>query len=91
MNKTELINCVADIKKVPNKEVREIIDAFLGAILRNMKIGEKISLSGFGLFRSRVMKPRTIRNPTSGVYENVPSKRKMVFKPSLATKSFLNS
>ena len=62
----------------------------------NLNIGEiaaglskdRVILSGLGIFRARMSKPTTARNPKTGEMVQVPSKVKIRFKPA---KSLLDS
>jgi DNA-binding protein HU-beta len=64
MTKKQLVNLVAAKAHASKKEVREVMGTFLSEIIKALKKGEKVVLSGFGTFKvSRVRKAKTVTIP----------------------------
>jgi DNA-binding protein HU-beta len=53
MNKTELINAVAEASELSKKDATKAVDAVFDAILDALKNGDKVQLIGFGNFEVR--------------------------------------
>ena len=66
MNKAELIDAVAGRGDVSKREVTEIVDAFVEEIKKAVVRGDKVAISGFGIFESQDRKARLGRNPRTG-------------------------
>ncbi|MCC3410160.1 MAG: HU family DNA-binding protein [Microcoleus sp. PH2017_10_PVI_O_A] len=73
MNKSELIDDVADKTSASKKEVNAILDAILGTIVDTVAEGEKVVLVGFGCFESRDRAARDGRNPKTGQTMKLPA------------------
>ena len=63
INKQQLINNIADITRIPKKQVEETVEAFLELIIQKLSLGEKVNLTGFGLFEVKDRKGRRGVNP----------------------------
>lgn len=61
MNKTELINAVAEAGELSKKDATKAVDAVFDTILDALKNGDKVQLIGFGNFevRERLCPQRT--------------------------------
>ena len=66
MNKTELINAVAENAKLSKKDAEAAINAFTSVVADTLKKGEKLQLIGFGTFEVRDRGARAGRNPKTG-------------------------
>ena len=53
MNKTELVNAVAEAAELSKKDALKAVDAVFDTILNTLKQGEKVQLIGFGNFEVR--------------------------------------
>ena len=80
MNKSELIQHVADEAELPRAQAARIVnllfDPTAGVIARAMRKGETVSITGFGTFEQRQRAARVGRNPRTG--EAVKTKAKKV-------------
>jgi DNA-binding protein HU-beta len=65
MNKSELVEALADTLG-SRKGAAEAVDAVIDQIIRAVTAGEKVSITGFGVFEKRDRKARTARNPRTG-------------------------
>ena len=80
MNKEELIKELSNYL-FDKQQARIAVDRTLEIIKENLQKGEKVVLSNFGSFKVRQSAPLVIKNPKGQIIE-VPSKRRVKFKPS---------
>jgi DNA-binding protein HU-beta len=62
MNKSQLVETIAQRTRLPESEVARVIDAFIDTVRRRVIQGEKVVLSGFGTFHRKARARRTARN-----------------------------
>ncbi|MFY4775971.1 HU family DNA-binding protein [Metabacillus sp. RGM 3146] len=86
MNKTELINAVAETGELSKKDATKAVDAVFDTILDALKSGDKIQLIGFGNFEVRERAARKGRNPQTGDEIEIPASKVPAFKPGKALK-----
>lgn len=65
MNKTDLINEVANVLKT-KKDAQAAVDVVLSSIAEALGKGDAVSLVGFGTFKVTERKARKGRNPQTG-------------------------
>lgn len=80
MNKTELINQIADSADISKKAAGDALQGFMEAVTDTMKKGDKLQLIGFGTFSVADRSARTARNPQTGKEMKVPAKKVVKFK-----------
>jgi len=78
MNKSELINAIAEQSNLSKADAGRSLDALIKTIEATLKAGDSISLVGFGTFDVKARSARTGRNPQTGreitiAAANVPS------------------
>ena len=66
MTKAELVEAVREGAEIGKGQAEEAVEAFLGAIVKTLKKGDKLTLTGFGTFSVSNRKARTGRNPQTG-------------------------
>lgn len=66
MNKADLIDAVAGVTGIEKKKAGEAVDAVIDQITRAVAKGEKVAITGFGVFEKLERKARTARNPATG-------------------------
>ncbi|MCY8110813.1 non-specific DNA-binding protein Hbs [Bacillus spizizenii] len=86
MNKTELINAVAEASEFSKKDATKAVDSVFDTILDALKNGDKIQLIGFGNFEVRERSARKGRNPQTGEEIEIPASKVPAFKPGKALK-----
>ena len=72
-------------KNYPNflkKDLEKFINIILKEIKNTLKKGERVELRGFGIFSTKIQKPRISRNPKTGEKVNTPEKKTIHFKMS---------
>ena len=87
MNKTELINLMAEKTDMKKRDIIMVLDAFIESVTDQVAKGDKVTLAGFGVFESAERQARQVRSPQTGEIISVPAKTKPVFKPG---KEFIN-
>ena len=81
MNKTDLINAVAEITGSKKVEIEHIVKATLDAISSELEKGGNVTLIGFGTFSIIDKKARVGKNPQTGAPLNIAAKKVAKFKP----------
>lgn len=81
MNKTELINAMAEKAGITKADAKKALDAFTEVTGDALKNGDKISLIGFGTFSVTKREARTGRNPRTGETLQIKAKNLAKFKP----------
>ncbi len=80
MNKTELINQIAESADISKKAAGDALQGFMAAITDTMKKGDKLQLIGFGTFSVSKRAARDGRNPQTGKAIKIPAKKIVKFK-----------
>jgi DNA-binding protein HU-beta len=86
MNKTELINKVAELSELTKKDATKAVDAVFEAIGDALKEGDKVQIIGFGNFEVRERSARKGRNPQTGAEIEIPASKVPAFKPGKVLK-----
>ena len=90
MNKTELIEAMANEAGVTKVTAAACLDAFTGIITKVMKKGGEVRLVGFGTFLVTKRKATTGRNPQTGEAIKIKASKVPKFKPGKPLKDALN-
>ena len=86
MNKTELIAAVAEKAGMSKKDAEKAVNATFDAIAAELAKGEKVSVTGFGIFEVKDREARTVRNPVTGESIQIAATRAPSFKAGKALK-----
>ncbi|MCA0985792.1 MULTISPECIES: HU family DNA-binding protein [Bacillales] len=86
MNKTDLINSVAESAELSKKEATKAVDAVFDNIMQSLQEGDKVQLIGFGNFEVRERSARKGRNPQTGEEIEIAASKVPAFKPGKALK-----
>jgi DNA-binding protein HU-beta len=79
MNKTELMEAIAERAAVPKNEAQRYLDAFEEVVSHVLKSGDEIQITGFGKFYVREQKAREGRNPQTGEKMEIPARKVPTF------------
>ncbi|MFZ4451940.1 HU family DNA-binding protein [Salibacterium aidingense] len=90
MNKTDLINAVAEQADISKKDASKAVDAVFDSITETLKKGDKIQLVGFGSFEVRERAARKGRNPQTGEEIKIPATKNPAFRPGKQLKDAVN-
>lgn len=80
MNKTELIDTVAQTTDLSKAAAGKALDAILSAVSKALKEGDSVVLTGFGTFSVRERPARTGHNPKTGKPMDIKASKTPVFK-----------
>ena len=86
MNKTKLVNAVAEKAGLSKKDAEKVINATVDAITAALQAGDKVQLVGFGAFEVKTRAERTGRNPRTKETITIPASKSPVFKAGKALK-----
>lgn len=90
MNKTELVNAMAQRLGASKKYSEEALTAALDIIVETLAEGEKVQLVGFGSFEVRERAPRIGRNPRTLEEVTIPASRAVQFKSGKVLKNAIS-
>ena len=86
MNKTDLINAVAEKTGLSKKDSDKAVNAVIAAIVESVAREEKVQIVGFGTFEVRVRSARKGRNPRTKEEITIASSKLPSFKAGKALK-----
>ena len=90
MNKSELIQKLADRANLSKADAQRAIDALFsadsGIIAETLKGGDKVQITGFGSFETRQRGARTGRNPRTGKEIKIGPSTSAAFRPGKGLK-----
>ncbi|ARU63013.1 DNA-binding protein [Tumebacillus avium] len=81
MNKTDLVNLVAEKADLSKKDAASAVDAVFDGIVEALATGDKVQLIGFGNFEVRERSARKGRNPQTGEEIDIAAAKVPAFKP----------
>ena len=86
MNKSDLIEAVAEAADISKAAAGRAVDGMTDAIAAALKGGDTVSLIGFGTFAVKERAARTGRNPKTGAAIEIGASRSPSFKAGKAFK-----
>lgn len=90
MNKSELVNSVAEKSGLSKADATRAVDSTIEAIEDALRGGDSVSLVGFGTFQVKDRAARTGRNPQTGGTINIPAAKVPSFKAGKSLKDAVN-
>ena len=81
MNKTDLINQLAERLDGDKKAAQAAVEGIIDLVQREVQKGRSVSISGFGVFEKRLRAARTARNPRTGEAVKVKKTTVPAFRP----------
>lgn len=90
MNKSELIDAIANSADLPKAAAGRALDAVIAAVTNELKAGGSVSLVGFGVFSVKERAERQGRNPRTGDSITIPAAKIPSFKAGKALKDAVN-
>lgn len=90
MNKSELIEAVAESADLSKADAIKAVDGVITAITNSLKNGDQVTLVGFGTFLVRDRAARTGRNPRTGEPIEIKAAKVPAFKAGKALKDSVN-
>ena len=86
MTKAQLVAKLAEAGGVSRKQADEIMTALIDTVIKSVKKGDNVKVTGLGIFRLRKMKARMGRNPQTGEAIKIPARKKVGFSVAKAFK-----
>ena len=86
MNKKELIAAAAAKAGTTQKDAEAVINAALETLTAALVNGDRVQVSGFGIFEVKTREARVGRNPLTKETINIPASKVPAFKASKALK-----
>jgi DNA-binding protein HU-beta len=90
MNKSDLIDAIADSADISKAAAGRALDGMIDSITTALKKGDTVSLVGFGSFTVRERAARTGRNPQTGATIQIKASKTPAFKAGKALKDAVN-
>ena len=89
MNKRDLIDAISG-RMGDKKTATEAVNAVLETIQKTVAKGDKVAITGFGVFEKTVRPARTARNPATGAAVKVPRTSVPKFRAGADFKAMVN-
>jgi DNA-binding protein HU-beta len=90
MNKRDLIDAISG-RLGDKKSATEAVNAVLETIQSAVAQGDKVAITGFGVFEKSERPARTARNPATGATIDVPASSVPKFRAGADFKALVNS
>lgn len=91
MNRSELVEAVAERLEVRRQEAADAVEAVIETIKAEVAKGEKVAISGFGIFEQFQRSARTMKSPFDGRTIKVKAKPVPKFKAGAEFKAFVEN
>ena len=86
MTKADIVEKINEKVGLPKRESAELFESVLSIIKSTLESGEKVKVSGFGIFEIKKKADRRGRNPFTGEEMTIVARRRLSFKPSALLK-----
>jgi DNA-binding protein HU-beta len=90
MNKSDMIEQIAQAAEVSKSAAERAVDALVAAIKTSLRKGEIVTLVGFGSFYVGTRKARAGRNPRTGEKLSIAAAKVPKFRAGKALKDAIN-
>lgn len=90
MNKSELVEAIANETGVTKKDTEATINSFMNVVSKALSNKDKVQLVGFGTFETRERAAREGVNPSTGAKIKIPATTAPAFKAGKALKEKVN-
>ncbi|MCK4842718.1 MAG: HU family DNA-binding protein [Methylococcales bacterium] len=90
MNKSELIDAIADASELTKADAGRALDGFLSSVTEALSNGDSVALVGFGTFSVKDRAERKGRNPQTGAEITIKAAKIPAFKAGKSLKDAVN-
>ncbi|WP_305908701.1 HU family DNA-binding protein [Methylomarinum sp. Ch1-1] len=90
MNKSELIDAIADSADLTKADAGRALDGFIAAVTDALKNNDSVALVGFGTFAVKERAERKGRNPQTGAEITIKAAKIPSFKAGKSLKDAVN-
>ncbi len=73
VTKAQLVSMISESTDLSKKDVEAVLDAFVDTVTAELQKGNKVTLTGFGAFKTSSRKARTGINPKTGEKISIPA------------------
>ncbi len=91
MNKSELIDAMADASELTKADAGRALDAFMSSVTEALKNQDSVALVGFGTFTVKERAERKGRNPQTGAEITIKAAKVPSFKAGKSLKDSVNA
>jgi DNA-binding protein HU-beta len=81
VNKAQLVEALSQRLESDRKRAQQTVEAFVDTVYRTVQKGEKVAITGFGVFEKRERAARMARNPATGEKVRVKKTSVPAFRP----------
>ncbi|MFA5890107.1 MAG: HU family DNA-binding protein [Actinomycetota bacterium] len=89
MNRSQFLRTVSERTGAHKRDVEHVWEHSLAVIQESIRKGEKVSITGFGIFKQRVRKAGKRKNPQTGETIKVPAAKLPKFLPAKQFKLYV--
>jgi len=89
MTKKDLIEVVAQKAKLPKKAAKLAVETFLNEIMKALSSGEVVKLSGFGTFKTKMFRKKTIKAIGTKMSKDIAARRMPRYIPGTKIKKMV--
>jgi nucleoid DNA-binding protein len=89
MTKKDLIEAVSQKAKLSKKSAKSAVETFLNEIMKALSTGETVKLSGFGTFKTKMFKKKTIKAIGSKTSKDIAARRMPRYIPGTKVKKLV--
>ncbi|MFA6602259.1 MAG: HU family DNA-binding protein [Candidatus Shapirobacteria bacterium] len=89
MTKKDLIEAVSVKAKLSKKSAKSAVETFLNEIMKALSQGETVKLSGFGTFKTKMFKKKTIKAIGSKTSKDIAARRMPRYIPGTKVKKLV--
>ncbi|MDT4900417.1 MAG: DNA-binding protein HU-beta [Pseudonocardiales bacterium] len=86
-NKAQFVDILAERLGGDRKRAAAALDAVIDSVYATIARGERVAITGFGVFERRERAARVARNPATGARVDVPASRVPAFRPGAEFKA----
>jgi integration host factor alpha subunit len=90
ITKADIAERVARSTGVTRRDALTSVETLLESIKKALEKGDKVSIVGFGTFKTKLKNSRKGRNPRTGDSIRIPDKRVAFFKPGKELRDVVN-
>lgn len=90
MNKSELVDAIAESAGITKSDAGRALDGFIGAVTKALGSGDSVALVGFGTFSVKERAERKGRNPQTGDEITIKAAKIPSFKAGKSLKDAVN-
>ncbi|MDF1584330.1 MAG: HU family DNA-binding protein [Methyloprofundus sp.] len=90
MNKSELIDAMADASELTKADAGRALDAFMSSVTKALQNDDSVALVGFGTFTVKDRAERKGRNPQTGAEITIKAAKIPSFKAGKGLKDSVN-